>query len=44
MLNRRTLMCALLLGTAMQQRLDVHAFTSADVVAGLRAILEGDAA
>jgi len=38
------LVIALLLGTAMQQRLDVHAFTSADVVAGLRAILEGDAA
>jgi len=35
---------ALLLGTAMQQRLDTDAFTSADVVAGLRSILEGDAA
>ena len=37
------LVIALLLGTAMQQRLDPSAFTSADVVAGLRAILEGDA-
>src|SRR3954453_7629568 len=36
------LVIALLLGTAMQQRLDQHAFTSGDVVAGLRAILEGD--
>ena len=38
------LVIALLLGTSMQQRLDQHAFTSGDVVAGLRAILEGDAA
>jgi hypothetical protein len=35
---------ALLLGAAMQQRLDADAFTSADVVAGLRSILEGDTA
>lgn len=38
------LVIALLLGTAMQERLDPKAFTSADVVAGLRSILEGDAA
>src|SRR3954465_14164178 len=38
------LVIALLLGTAMQQRLDPHTFPSADVVAGLRSILEGDAA
>src|SRR5690349_1928931 len=37
------LVIALLLGTAMQQRLDPSAFTPADVVAGLRSILEGDA-
>jgi AcrR family transcriptional regulator len=36
------LVIALLLGTAMQERLDRNAFTSGDVVAGLRAILEGD--
>src|SRR3954471_7869121 len=34
---------ALLLGAAMQQRLDASLFKSADVVAGLRSILEGDA-
>jgi AcrR family transcriptional regulator len=38
------LVIALLLGTAMQQRLDSSAFAPADVVAGLRSILEGDAA
>ena len=38
------LVIALLLGTAMQQRLDPHAFKATDVVAGLRSILEGDAA
>jgi AcrR family transcriptional regulator len=38
------LVIALLLGAAMQQRLDADAFTSADVVAGLRSILEGDTA
>ena len=37
------LVIALLLGAAMQQRLDPHAFTTADVVAGLRSLLEGDA-
>jgi len=36
------LVIALLLGTAMQERLDPRAFTSADVVAGLRSLLEGD--
>src|SRR3954454_9514819 len=36
------LVIALLLGTAMQERLDPRAFSSADVVAGLRSILEGD--
>lgn len=36
------LVIALLLGAAMQQRLDPQAFSSADVVAGLRSILEGD--
>src|SRR4051794_17739937 len=36
------LVIALLLGTAMQQRLDPNAFSPADVVAGLRSILEGD--
>src|SRR5947209_1677989 len=36
------LVIALLLGTAMQQRLDPSAFSPADVVAGLRSILEGD--
>ena len=36
------LVIALLLGAAMQQRLDPGAFTSNDVVAGLRSILEGD--
>src|SRR3977135_412466 len=35
------LVIALLLGAAMQQRLDPDAFSSADVVAGLRSILEG---
>jgi hypothetical protein len=34
---------ALLLGAAMQQRLDANAFSAADVVAGLRALIEGDA-
>src|SRR6478672_944821 len=38
------LVIALLLGTAMQQRLDPDAFKATDVVAGLRSILEGDAA
>ena len=38
------LVIALLLGAAMQQRLDPNAFSSADVVAGLRSLLEGDAA
>jgi len=38
------LVIALLLGTAMQERLDPRAFSSTDVVAGLRSILEGDAA
>jgi AcrR family transcriptional regulator len=38
------LVIALLLGAAMQQHLDPNAFSSADVVAGLRSILEGDAA
>jgi AcrR family transcriptional regulator len=38
------LVIALLLGTAMQERLDPRAFSSADVVTGLRSILEGDAA
>ncbi|MEY2424103.1 MAG: hypothetical protein QOI95_4170 [Acidimicrobiaceae bacterium] len=37
------LVIALLLGSAMQQRLDPDAFSSTDVVAGLRSILEGDA-
>jgi hypothetical protein len=37
------LVIALLLGAAMQQRLDPNAFTPVDVVAGLHAILEGDA-
>jgi AcrR family transcriptional regulator len=37
------LVIAMLLGAAMQQRLDPDAFSSADVVAGLRSILEGDA-
>jgi len=37
------LVIAMLLGAAMQQRLDPNAFSSADVVAGLRSILEGDA-
>src|SRR3954470_4449051 len=43
---RRTsgLVIALLLGAAMQQRLDPEAFSTADVVAGLRALIEGDAA
>ncbi len=36
------LVIALLLGAAMQQRLDPHAFSTADVVAGLRALIEGD--
>src|SRR4051794_27224429 len=36
------LVIALLLGTAMQQRLDPNAFSPAEVVAGLRSILEGD--
>ncbi|MDQ1486421.1 MAG: hypothetical protein QOJ62_2114, partial [Actinomycetota bacterium] len=36
------LVIALLLGAAMQQRLDTEAFSSADVVAGLRSLLEGD--
>ena len=41
---RRTsgLVIALLLGAAMQQRLDPEAFSTADVVAGLRALIEGD--
>jgi AcrR family transcriptional regulator len=41
---RRTsgLVIALLLGAAMQQRLDPTAFSTADVVAGLRALIEGD--
>ena len=38
------LVIALLLGAAMQQRLDPDAFSPTDVVAGLRSILEGDAA
>ena len=38
------LVIALLLGAAMQERLDRRAFTTTDVVAGLRSILEGDAA
>ena len=38
------LVIALLLGTAMQQRLDPKAFATTDVVAGLRSLLEGDAA
>jgi hypothetical protein len=33
---------ALLLGAAMQQRLDPNAFAADDVVAGLRSLLEGD--
>ena len=37
------LVIALLLGAAMQERLDRNAFTTTDVVSGLRAILEGDA-
>src|SRR5262249_35457548 len=36
------LVIALLLGAAMQQRLDPEAFSTADVVAGLRALIEGD--
>jgi len=36
------LVIALLLGTAMQERLDPRAFSSTDVVAGLRSLLEGD--
>ncbi|HEX2384020.1 MAG TPA: helix-turn-helix domain-containing protein [Acidimicrobiales bacterium] len=42
---RRTsgLVIALLLGAALQQRLDPEAFSTADVVAGLRALIEGDA-
>jgi AcrR family transcriptional regulator len=36
------LVIALLLGAAMQQRLDPNAFSAADVVAGLRALIEGD--
>jgi AcrR family transcriptional regulator len=41
---RRTsgLVIALLLGAAMQQRLDPTAFSAVDVVAGLRALIEGD--
>jgi AcrR family transcriptional regulator len=38
------LVIALLLGAAMQQRLDPQAFATTDVVAGLRSLLEGDAA
>ena len=38
------LVIALLLGTAMQQRLDPKAFATTDVVTGLRSLLEGDAA
>src|SRR3954465_14867298 len=43
---RRTsgLVIALLLGAAMQQRLDPEAFSTADVVVGLRALIEGDSA
>ena len=36
------LVIGLLLGAAMQQRLDPKAFSTDDVVAGLRAIVEGD--
>jgi AcrR family transcriptional regulator len=36
------LVIALLLGAAMQQRLDPNAFSTDDVVAGLRALIEGD--
>jgi hypothetical protein len=36
------LVIALLLGAAMQQRLDPAAFSAADVVAGLRALIKGD--
>lgn len=36
------LVIALLLGAAMQQRLDPDAFSTDDIVAGLRAIIEGD--
>lgn len=36
------LVIALLLGAAMQERLDPRAFSSTDVVAGLRSLLEGD--
>ncbi|HEY2814709.1 MAG TPA: TetR/AcrR family transcriptional regulator [Acidimicrobiales bacterium] len=37
------LVIALLLGAAMQQRIDPEAFSTDDVVAGLRAIIQGDA-
>jgi AcrR family transcriptional regulator len=37
------LVIALLLGAAMQQRIDPDAFSTHDVVAGLRSIIEGDA-
>jgi AcrR family transcriptional regulator len=37
------LVIALLLGAAMQQRIDPDAFSTDDVVAGLRSIIEGDA-
>jgi len=41
---RRTsgLVIALLLGAALQQRLDPEAFSAADIVVGLRALIEGD--